>query len=173
MENELQVIRDIKPTPVHSGHDFHEVVEKTEERSPLERVSEGDVIIVRIKEAQSLVEKGKQGFRGGKNNDRVLVKLFIPVDPVFQQGANTEDLAMRIRALMEMDFRLGYRESFLSRHSKVGQLLSHPLSFLKNEESVFFFHEGSENLFLRLREGKKTCEDDSFKTTKIQTVDIL
>jgi hypothetical protein len=73
VENKLQVIGNIKTIPIHSSNHFHEVIEKTEERGPLERVSEGNVIVVRIKEAQGLVEKGKQGIRGRKDDDRVFV----------------------------------------------------------------------------------------------------
>src|SRR4030042_769308 len=85
VENELQVIGDIKTNPVHGGDHFHEVIEKTEERSPLERVSEGDVIVVRIKKVQSLVEKGKQAFRGWEDDDCVFVNPFLLIDPVFQE----------------------------------------------------------------------------------------
>jgi hypothetical protein len=84
MENELQVIGYIKTVPVHCGNHFQEVVEKTEERSPLERISEGDVIVVRVKKAQSLVEKGEQGFRGGEDDDCVFVNPFLLIDPVFR-----------------------------------------------------------------------------------------
>jgi hypothetical protein len=167
MENELQVIGDIETIPIHGGDHFHEIIEKTEEWGSLKGVSEGDIVVVRIEEAQGLVKKGKQRFRGGKDDGCVFVHPLLLIDPAFQHGAYAEDLAVRIRALITMDFRLGGRESSLSRDSQVGQFFLHALTVLKNEEGVSPLHEGSKNIFLRFREGKKPCKDHSFETIQI------
>ena len=113
------------------------------------------------------MKKGKQGFRGGKDDDGVLVNSFFPVDLDLQERACAEDLAMGIRTLIAMDFWLGCVEFLDGRYSQVRKLFSHPFPVLKNEKGVPLPQKGPKNLFFRFREGEKTGQDHFFKTIQI------
>jgi hypothetical protein len=103
MEDEFEVIGNIEAVAIHGNDELHEIIEKAEEGRPLEGVAEGDIVLVRFEQVQAVMEEREEGLRGGQNDHGLLIHLLTFLPLILQKSPHAEDLAVGIRAFIEMD----------------------------------------------------------------------